>query len=270
MDSSNMMVIYHGDRDGFCAAYVLRKANPFAEFVRMNEHGDPPPDVTGKDVVVVDYSFDRETTEGLAEQANSFLNLDHHATTEDLLGDLPYVFIDQSKSGAHLAYDLVVGCPVPSAQVGNWLVRYVEDQDLWLWLQPDSKEVNAALSSYPLDFTVWETIEERGLDSLIEEGRHILRFKDKQIEHIVSNARDVAFQGYVIPTANSPIFGSEVGNILSRGRDFAIVWSITSDGSFKYELRSAEDGENVQKIAEANGGGGHPHAAGFKSSQMLF
>lgn len=48
--------IYHGGcADGFTAAWAVWKRWPDVEFV-AGIHGDPPPDVTGKHVLIVDFS----------------------------------------------------------------------------------------------------------------------------------------------------------------------------------------------------------------------
>lgn len=57
---SNTLCIYHGTcMDGFTAAWVVRKAlGEGVEFYAAT-HGDPPPDVTGKNVIMVDFSYKR-------------------------------------------------------------------------------------------------------------------------------------------------------------------------------------------------------------------
>jgi len=48
---------------------------------------NPPPDVTGKDVILVDFSYKRPILDKMKQEANSILILDHHKTAmEDLQG----------------------------------------------------------------------------------------------------------------------------------------------------------------------------------------
>lgn len=87
---SMSMCIYHGNcADGFGAAWVVRKALGEIEFYGA-KHQEPPPDVTGKDVVIVDFSYKRPVLLEMAEEANSILIIDHHksAVDEDLQVDL--------------------------------------------------------------------------------------------------------------------------------------------------------------------------------------
>ena len=46
-------------------------------------------DVTGKDVVLVDFSYKRPVLMEMAEKANNILILDHHKTSAEDLVDLP-------------------------------------------------------------------------------------------------------------------------------------------------------------------------------------
>lgn len=81
--------IYHGNcADGFGAAWVVRKALGDIEF-HPGKYQEPPPDVTGKDVVLVDFSYKRPALLEMAEQANSILILDHHVSALNDIGPLP-------------------------------------------------------------------------------------------------------------------------------------------------------------------------------------
>jgi len=78
------MCIYHGNcADGFGAAWVVRKAlGDDVEFV-PGVYGQEPPDVTGKDVVIVDFSYKYDVLRALAVAANSIIVLDHHKSAAD-------------------------------------------------------------------------------------------------------------------------------------------------------------------------------------------
>ena len=63
------MCIYHGNcADGFGAAWVVRKALGEIDF-HPGKYQEPPPDVTGKDVVMVDFSYKRPVLLEMAEKA---------------------------------------------------------------------------------------------------------------------------------------------------------------------------------------------------------
>lgn len=80
------LCIYHGNcADGFTSAWAVYKAlgNDAEYFPGI--YSEPPPDVTGRDVIMVDFSYKRPVLEKMGESANSILILDHHKTAlEDL------------------------------------------------------------------------------------------------------------------------------------------------------------------------------------------
>src|SRR5688572_2721511 len=119
------LVIYHGScRDGFTAAWVARLRYPAAEF-HAGHFGKRPPQVSGRHVLIVDFSYPRSVMEEMASQAESIVLFDHHKTAETELTSLPYANFDMHRSGAGLAWDyLFPGEPRP------WIVDYVEDRDL--------------------------------------------------------------------------------------------------------------------------------------------
>jgi hypothetical protein len=74
--------------DGFAAAWVVRRALG-ADNVEFypGVYGQNPPEVTGRDVVLVDFSYKRPVLEAMAEKAKSIITLDHHKTAEADLSD---------------------------------------------------------------------------------------------------------------------------------------------------------------------------------------
>lgn len=58
----------------------------------------------------------------------------------------------------------------------------------------------------------------------------------------------------------------DLGNMLAEGEDFAAVFHEGADGWRHWSLRSKPGGADVSEIARAYGGGGHKHAAGFRTA----
>ncbi len=248
------VVLYHAEcSDGFGAAWALWKKFPSARFIPV-KHGCPPPaDLAGRHVVIVDFSYARPVLEAIAAQAATLQVLDHHITAEQALAGLPYAHFDQKKSGAVLAWEWAHQAPVP------WLLQYVQDKDLWHWALPVSREVNAALASYPYDFVTWDGLRQ---DTLETEGRGILRYENELVGKIAAEAKLLPFGDEVIPVVQSAILTSQVGERLSAGHPFCVIWH-DREGRRYYSLRSHERGADVAAIATKYGGGGHTHAAGF-------
>jgi nanoRNase/pAp phosphatase (c-di-AMP/oligoRNAs hydrolase) len=143
-------------------------------------------------------------------------------------------------------------------------VDYTADRDLWRWALPDSREVNAALRSYPLDFEVWDRLwAEESPESLKRDGAAILRAEEVTIQVHIDRAREIDFDGYKVLSVNATSLFSEIAGRLSAGRPFGMCW-FERDGVRQYSLRSRDDGVDVSEIAKAHGGGGHAKAAGFE------
>ena len=86
-------LIYHGHcHDGFMAAVIFRKANKAdvdkIEFY-AGEHQADPPDVSGREVTFVDFSYKRPVILDMAAKAKSILILDHHDSARTDLINLP-------------------------------------------------------------------------------------------------------------------------------------------------------------------------------------
>lgn len=247
-------VLYHADcADGFGAAWALWKKYPDARYIPV-KHGQPPPQgLDGAHVMMVDFSYRREVIEQLAQSAASLLILDHHVTAQAALAGLPYAYFDVKKSGAVLAWEWAHADPIP------WLLQYVQDKDLWEWRLPHSREMNAALASYPFDFQVWEGLTQ---DVLEMEGRAILRRERSLIDKIVEESVLVEFEGETVPAVYSPVMTSQIGERLCQGFPFCLIWH-ERDGLRYFSLRSKPGTADVSALASRYGGGGHVNAAGF-------
>lgn len=260
---ASTICIYHGNcMDGFTGAWVIRKAlGDTVEFYPGVYQADPP-DVTGRDVIFVDFSYKRPVMEKILEQAASVIILDHHKSAIEDLKNLPFNFclFDTERSGAMLAWIYFFPGEEPPE-----FIRYVQDRDLWQWKLPHSKEVSAGMFTYPYEFSSWDWFSDPdAVATLIHEGSAVYRKQMKDIEELIqSNKRSMVIGGVTVPVANIPyLMASEACNIMAKGVEFAACYSDTSRGR-TFSLRSAEDGMDVSKIAALYGGGGHVHAAGF-------
>ena len=285
-----MLVIYHGPAcsDGFSAAWAVKKAHPDA-ILHPATHGDNPPDVTGKDVVIVDFAYPRKVTERLIKEAKSFLLLDHHKTAMEDLAGLPNCHFDMHRSGARMAWDYF------HDNKPNPFMDYVQDQDLWLYSLPSSKQVNAYIGSWHRKEEAWDFINAAIRDEpeyVAIQGQAIVNYQENLIYEAVKAAREVTikqknegFFGWFwdffdpLPSYNVLItnclgdFRSEVAARLAKDRPFAICWRQLKDGRYAYSLRANKNSEyaiDLTDIAKQFGGGGHPTAAAFTASKLLF
>jgi oligoribonuclease NrnB/cAMP/cGMP phosphodiesterase (DHH superfamily) len=259
-------VLYHSKcADGFGAAYaawtVLGDA---AQYIAVR-HGDPLPELPdAARVAIVDFSYPRDVLTALRERCQSLLVLDHHKSARQDLEGLDFARFDLDKSGARLAWEHYrPDQPLPR------LLAYVEDADLWRWQLPHSREVSTALQVYPFEFPIWRDLD---VDHLAAEGQAIIRYRDHLIERCVSRAYTSEIGGHRVPTVNSCLLQSEIGDVLCHRHPealFAGVYYVNQKGVQAWSLRSRGDFD-VSAVAESYGGGGHRNAAGFARSPQEF
>jgi oligoribonuclease NrnB/cAMP/cGMP phosphodiesterase (DHH superfamily) len=255
--------IYHGNcADGFGAAWAVRQALPAAEFFAASYQA-PPPDVTGLDVVMVDFSYKRPVLLEMAAKANSILILDHHKSAAEDLIDLPGNVIcefDMNRSGAMMAWN-----PYFPDRDPPKLIEHIQDRDLWRFNLDGTREIQANIFSYPYDFDVWDALMACDVQTLRTEGGAIERKHHKDIAELINvTKRRIVIAGYDVPIANLPYtLSSDAGHQMAQGEPFAACYWDTEDGR-NFSLRSADDGMDVSEIAKQFGGGGHAKAAGFK------
>lgn len=257
------MCIYHGNcADGFGAAWAVRKALGEIEFY-AGKYQEPPPDVTGKDVVMVDFSYKRPVLLEMVSKANSILILDHHKSAAEELIDLPenvQTVFDMDRSGACIAWDHFFPYMPPPI-----LLLHIEDRDLWRFALDSTREVQANVFSYPYDFQVWDELMQTDPAKLIADGKAIERKHFKDVHELLGVVvREMIIGGHQVPVANLPYtMTSDAGHQLAQGKPFAACYWDTPSGRV-FSLRSADDGMDVSQIARIYGGGGHRNAAGFQ------
>jgi oligoribonuclease NrnB/cAMP/cGMP phosphodiesterase (DHH superfamily) len=268
INKKNKLCIYHNNcLDGFAAAWAVRHAlGEEVEFYK-GIHQQQPPEVTDRDVILVDFSYKKDVLRNMLQTASSITILDHHVTAEK---DLSALFnsgkikgkFDMYRSGAMLAWLWFN----PGLQVPK-LIEYIQDRDLWLFKLAGTREINAALSSYPYDFLLWDKLmasKDDELEALKRDGAAIERRLQKDInELIATGVRRMTIGGYDVPVLNATsAYVSDAGHIMSLGEAFAACyWDHPAGRSFS--LRSSEAGIDVAEVAKKYGGGGHAKAAGF-------
>ena len=265
---SKKLCIYHGNcLDGFGAAWAVHYALGENIAFYKGIHQQPPPDVTGLDVFLVDFSYKKELLETMLKTAASITILDHHISAEEDLrellnnGEINGLF-DMNKSGAMLAWNWF-----NSDQQVPELIKHIQDRDLWQFKLDGSREINAALASYPFDFEIWDRLmadNSDELETLKRDGEAIERKIQKDVKDLIaSGVRRMTIAGYDVPVLNAPsVYVSDAGHIMSVGEPFAACYWDHPDGR-SFSLRSSDDGIDVAEVAKKYDGGGHKKAAGF-------
>jgi oligoribonuclease NrnB/cAMP/cGMP phosphodiesterase (DHH superfamily) len=265
---------YHaGCPDGFGAAWAIWKAwGPEAEY-RPRGHDDAlrPQDLAGAEVVFADIALPNPALRQLGERAARVVLLDHHVTALERFEAEPelaaqlaarghLVRFDLAQSGATLAWrHFHPNVPPPA------LLAYVEDQDLWRWQLADSEAVNAAISSYPRRFEVWDNLAKAPVERLVAEGTPIARAQRIEVERALQNTHAATLGGLRVEAVNALFLRSLIGHELASRRTYGapvgLVYRLTSR-RVDCSLYSIGDFD-VAKLAARYGGGGHRNAAGF-------
>jgi hypothetical protein len=253
-------VLYHGNcPDGFGGAWSVWLARGDNATYCPVSHGEPPPEIPpDASVLMVDIAYPREVALTLRDRVRELVILDHHKSAQEDLGDLDFATFDMNRSGAMMGWNYMHPGQEPPPLIG-----YVQDRDLWRFELPNSREISAALGSYPMDFEVWKSLD---VNDLAREGTAILRFRDQTVQTIVGFARMGEIGGHVVPIVNATAHWSDVGEaMLQKYPDAPFVGAYYEDaeGTRRWSLRSRKSFD-VSVVAKTLGGGGHPQASGFR------
>jgi len=254
-------IIYHADcTDGFGAAYAAWKLLGNKAEYHACKHGSPPPDVQGKVVAILDFSFDNATTKQMIQDAAGLIVIDHHKSAMIELHDISNTRFDLAHSGANLAW----GFFHPGKEAPKFL-NYIEDRDLWKWELAYSKEFAAAFDMVPFEFEEFEKFEDDSVfDDAVKRGSYILAYSKTVIKKVCEKAMRRKLDGHDVLVLNASHWMSEIGNRLAPDCDFAVIWYYDHEVKVnKVSLRAFHENVDVSEIAKKYGGGGHKKAAGF-------
>jgi len=232
-------------------------------------HGNPVPDLSGRNILIADFTFPVDEMKKLTEK-NNVIVLDHHKTAYERVEQLEknQYLVVMEHSGAYLSWAYFFG-----EENVPLLVLYTEDRDLWnnslenitkfaAWFR--IKNYSFELYSELLDDNVFKT-------RAFGEGGAMLELTDEYVSEAVS-ASTVRFQEingryYQVAYCNTRVLKSEIGNqmlIKNPFVDFTVSYSIDDKKDFTHvSLRSSKDHADVSVIAKSFGGGGHRNASGM-------
>jgi len=274
---TEIAIIYHDPcPDGLAAAWItFQELNPYGHRIRMIPTGydTNPPDLPSEtNIWIVDFSYPPDVLAELAAKHERVIVLDHHATAAEALGGtegLPALgadgTIDVDRSGAGIAWDWWhPTLPRP------WWVDYVEDRDLWRWALPDSRAINAWIGCHHLTFDLFFLWGEAEVvpDEIMVEAGGALRMLNATVARQARYARSCEIGGDVMPVVNATAHMSETTEEVLILHDATLAAYFTHNGTaWNYGFRSIDG--SARAVAERLGGGGHPNAAGCKSTEQL-
>jgi hypothetical protein len=295
----DLIVTHGGCHDGFTAEWLLSLRWPNARCHQaaygedISELRQLGADIAGGEdfrpsvLVMADFSYGIHEMFKLAAAWDRVILLDHHATAakalDGNLADNVETVFDLDRSGAGLVADWL-GFRGP----GLGLVDYVEDRDLWRHVTPDalpdSLAISAVIGATPHTHEAWFALNQRIIsppqhgggarpvyERLVEDGNLLLAYRQVLIDEIVAEARPMRIGDYDVPVVPCPYnLGSDVAGALAAASPDGIggYYRDLPDRR-EFGLRSTDDGPDVAEIAASLGGGGHPHASGFRVNRFL-
>lgn len=234
---SIVLITHDSCNDGNACELVLRNYcklnNPGMILNVFKRQYNTPLDIDVEDqiVVIADFSYDLETMMYIEEHAKAFIMIDHHESSLPLMESFPdncYSTVEPY-CGAELLYMLLNG----EHTVRPSMLDYIGDRDVWRWLEPDSKEVNAYLSMYIKDMNklteLYNLSDTEFINTCLTSGGAIAEYQTQHINKVVNSNKIklVNWGKYEVPFINTTTLISEIGNELAMKYPFAIMYFIT-------------------------------------------
>lgn len=162
------------------------------------------------------------------------------------------------------------------------VVRYVDDWDIWRFDIKETKAFhygfNTELDKNP-DSKLWDELLYNYNAPIIVNKRYLEpgHAIEKNLESEYVMLRKMSFEAkipgfenltciVINGLSNSFAFGD-----LLQAYDVAVIFHYDGpQANWKYSIYSKADGVDVSDIAESFGGGGHPHASGFRTEKNIF
>lgn len=265
------LVLYHAAcLDGIASAVCAHRAlQGNAEFQSIF-YDQAPPDVTGRKVFILDFSFEPAPLQAMLDAAASVTLLDHHESALKAIGShkfccegKPALFhIEIGKCGARLTWEhFFPGQPLPD------LLNVVESHDLWTAERTRHLDALAYLEALPKDLATWIPLLDLSEAELLQRGQQASGTKaaiEALCRELERQAHPVTLAGVQGLAVNAPHeLRNELGNLLAaRCGTFGLTWHITADLKVKVSFRGSANFE-VLPLASRFGGKGHPRAAGL-------
>lgn len=284
--TEKVLVFYHADcHDGHVAAFTLWRdlrdnKEVEVEYYPM-EYGDNSPDVTGKIVYILDFSFSYEVITRMIKQAKALLIFDHHETSQEALAEIDDKFkiFDMDECASTLIWKYLH----PDDHV-PLLYRYIRSRDLWRY---DVKDTCAFHLAFELairneegkyDFELTEKyLKEKEIENLLSAGKVLEAYYNILIENTLNKVYFCPIRRenrlLIVAYVNAlHSLASDIGHQCMKKYpfvDFCVCYDIDSaNQETHFSLRSKGEYQDVSIIAKEHGGGGHRNAAGCKLPEV--
>jgi oligoribonuclease NrnB/cAMP/cGMP phosphodiesterase (DHH superfamily) len=282
----NIKIIYHEVKpgiacpDGLAAAWVAKKKYENAEIIGCVYQAESLPKVNAGDtLVIVDFSFNKEILNSWAEIGCDIVVIDHHKSAWEMLqgfnkGILKF---DMANCGAYLTWKYFFkDRPVPV------FIEYVNDQDMWNWELPYSKEVASAFGWLKRSFSLFDYLEplsrEEFVNYMKEIGEPLVKRRQQVVKAIAAKHYWTIIDGHKVPVvclnSTEGQYRSEVCEYLYnkypdvpftvcyRPERMSYWWGEKLKLHLDFRSKKGLNSFDCSALAKKFGGGGHRNASG--------
>lgn len=266
-----MLGIYHSaDLDGHCTGAIFKKAYPDIELMGWN-YGDPLPDVSGHDVVLVgDVSFDWGFMKLLRDK-HGLVWIDHHKTAIEQAKEhgISTSYTDVTRAACEIAWAVLIGGTHPAVTM---LGRY----DTWQHNDdPSILDFQMGCKAHETDpaenFEFWGELfgNEHFTEIILDEGNTVRRYTTiRNAKQLKSCVRIIDHFGLRLAVCNAFATGSKLFDSLTEPVDAVSTYWQRSDGKWTVSLYSTTT--DISEICKSMGGGGHKGAGGFITDEVPY
>jgi len=274
------LVIYHNPcTDGFTAAYAAWTVHGNQADYHPSTHSDALPDVKGRNVVVLDYAYDRRTTLNMIKAAKHYEQHDHHADAYARLHGICQCKFCLDKSGAGMAWDrFQPGKEMPK------LFEIVQANDLRQFTD-EGRAMRSYIQRQDKKFENWQTLHQRLDDPAeykkIRDEAYPLWEKDKVLVAGMADGHERFkvghLEGYIAQVGN-PYYGADTADYLAEKAKkdglpgaLGVTWRTNANkpdmvqGSVRSGDARIDCSFVANKLFEDPKAGGHAAASGFNN-----
>lgn len=263
----DIVVIYHKNcPDGFAAAWVAWKKFGSSATYLPASYGDLIPEgIEGKEVYVVDFSYDAVRLLDLESKAKRLVVIDHHKGGESHVRATREHVFELDHSGAYLTWRYFH----PDTKVPEF-IEYLSDGDINIYTKPDAHTICTYICATPKTFEEFERVYTEMEDlhqrqNVIEKGKLLESYKDFMLEPALNSIHFIDLAGTILPAVNCVFPMDEKSDLIHRMYDLypPVAMSYRYDeGEWKCSLRS-NGNFDCTVLARKFGGSGHPGSSGF-------
>lgn len=294
-------VIYHKHcPDGFAGFYLLTKTGLITKsaiiYPDQPSATEIPPDITDKDVIIIDVAYKMPVLEGIISKAKRVIHIDHHDSIRNDVMTLVTKYKDKFIS----VYDVKEsGCSLVWKHFIDYLegynnsnklpkfIKYIKDNDTGTWKIANTNPFMVSLDVHyrtdptPEWLAKWDKLFDiHEVKKMIKTGQFYLRYQRNIIEDNARRYTLEKFPSELVYNDNKHLFkkagqytvavyngsGCPSGTLIAKkilsdvNCDFVILWTLHMEKK-EYILSFRSVTTNVGEIAKLFGGGGHILAA---------